>query len=61
MAYRAKQPAPNGSKVQFPPEACGDFDVVAVEKIEAWRNKLNERFGIGQGKLRVVQEVVCND
>jgi hypothetical protein len=57
MASRAKQPAPNGGQVQFPPEADGDFDVVSLEEIAALRKDLNQRFGIGQGRLKVVQEV----
>ncbi|WP_146038668.1 hypothetical protein [Paracoccus sp. SY] len=40
----------------FAPEADACFDVVAEEKIEAWRTKLNERFGIGQGRLVSLDE-----
>lgn len=40
----------------FPPEAEGDFDVVEQGKIAEWREKLNERFGIGQGKLEAIEE-----
>lgn len=57
MANRAKQPAPNGSQVQFPPEADSDFDVVSVDDIGAWRDKLEARFGLGQCNLRVLEEV----
>lgn len=52
MAQRAKQPTMNGRSEQFPPEADGEFDVVSQEEIATWREKLNARFGIGQGKLR---------
>lgn len=40
----------------FPPEANGEFGTVSTQKISEWREKLNERFGIGQGKLDVVAE-----
>lgn len=56
MANRAKQHAPSGSRLQFPPEADSDFDTVPVEQIEAWQEKLNERFGLGQGSLKVIEE-----
>lgn len=61
MANRAKKPTPRAGNVQFPPEADGEFDEVSVEEIEAWREKLNARFGIGQGKLKVIQEVCAAD
>lgn len=57
MAHRAKQPTMSVRGAQFPPEADGDFDVVSQESIDAWRLKLNERFGIGQGKLRSLDVV----
>lgn len=56
MANRAKQPAGNGHYVQFPPEADDDFDVVEAEEISAWQQKLNERFGLGKGRLTVIEE-----
>jgi hypothetical protein len=56
MANRAKQPAPNVAMVQFPPEADGDFGLVTEAQIESWQKKLNERFGIGSGKLATVEE-----
>lgn len=52
MAQRVKQPAMNGRGEQFPPEADGEFDVVSEAEIAEWRAKLNDRFGIGKGKLR---------
>lgn len=57
MANRAKQPTINGRGAQFPPEADGEFDVVSQEEIDSWREKLNERFGIGKGKLKSLDVV----
>ena len=51
MADRAKQTNASGRGAQFPPEADGDFDVVSQAEIDTWREKLNERFGIGQGAV----------
>ncbi len=56
MANRAKQPAPNAAMVQFPPEADGDFGLVTEAQVASWQTKLNERFGIGTGKLRIIEE-----
>lgn len=56
MAYRAKQPAPNAAMVQFPPEADGDFGLVTDAQVDSWQKKLNDRFGIGAGKLVAVEE-----
>jgi peptidoglycan hydrolase-like protein with peptidoglycan-binding domain len=56
MANRAKQPAPNAAMVQFPPEADGDFGLVTETQVVSWQKKLNERFGIGSGKLVEVEE-----
>ena len=41
---------------QFPPEAEADFDVVPEAEIAVWRERLNERYDIGKGKLRPVEE-----
>ncbi len=41
---------------RFPPEADGEFDVVPQEQIVEWRQKLNEEFGLGRGRLTVVEE-----
>lgn len=57
MANRAKQPTSSGPFLQFPPEADGDFDVVDLTTIAAWRGKLNERFRLGEGRLVVVEDV----
>ncbi len=57
MANRAKQRTPAGARVQFPPEADGDFNVVSEKKIAVWQKKLNDRFGIGSGKLEIVEDV----
>lgn len=51
MAQRLKQSGVNGAGKTFPPEADGDFDVVKTSDIAVWREKLNERFGIGKGRL----------
>lgn len=56
MANRAKQPAPNAARVQFPPEADGDFGLVTETQVKSWQEKLNARFGIGTGKLVAVEE-----
>lgn len=52
MAQRLKQPAAIGVGKAFPPEADGDFDVVKPSDIAAWREKLNKRFGIGEGRMK---------
>lgn len=57
MAMNAKQPTAPSRGVSFPPEASCEFDVVPVEEIDEWREKLNERFGIGRGKLRSLDVV----
>lgn len=41
---------------QFSPEADGAFPVVPEAKIVAWRDKLNAKYGIGVGKLKVVDD-----
>jgi hypothetical protein len=40
----------------FPPEADGIFDVVPTHEIEQWRKKLNAQYGIGAGKLTIIEE-----
>ena len=52
MTQNAKQSMTKGRGNTFPPEADGEFDVVSQEEISTWREKLNARFEIGQGKLR---------
>lgn len=52
MAQRVKQPTMNGRSEQFPPEADDEFEMVSQKEIDAWREKLNARFGIGQGQFR---------
>ncbi len=52
MAQRLKQSNTNGTGKSFPPEADGDFDIVSTNDIAAWRDKLNKRFGIGEGRLK---------
>lgn len=41
---------------RFPPEADGHFDIVPEAEIAEWREKLNARFGIGKGKLKVIDD-----
>ena len=48
--------ARSGQKTAFPPEADGEFEIVKEAKIAEWRVKLNERFSIGEGKLKVISE-----
>lgn len=48
--------ARSGQKTAFPPEANGEFEIVSEAKIAEWREKLNERFSIGKGKLKVISE-----
>lgn len=43
----------------FPPEADGNFPVVPEPEIDTWREKLNARFGIGAGKMRVIDDPAC--
>jgi hypothetical protein len=43
--------------VEFPPEADKDFGLVTQAKVEAWQEKLNERFGIGAGRLMPIAGV----
>lgn len=57
MAQRAKKPARGGQYSQFPPEADADFGIVPVEDIASWRENLNVRFGIGSGRLKVIEDV----
>jgi hypothetical protein len=45
-----------GPAKRFPPEADGQFEVVPEAEIAAWREKLNARYGIGTGKLKVVDD-----
>ncbi|MEP3635222.1 MAG: hypothetical protein ABJM82_16185 [Shimia thalassica] len=40
----------------FAPEAECEFDVVPPAKIQAWRKKLNEQYGIGTRKLVSIEE-----
>ena len=56
MAQRAKQPTGTGKYVQFPPEADEEFDVVPQGQITSWQDRLNERFGLGKGRLKVLEE-----
>jgi hypothetical protein len=37
--------------LEFSPEAYKDFGLVKQAQVEAWQEKLNERFGIGFGRL----------
>ena len=41
---------------QFPPEAADKFDVVPEADIVAWRERLNAQYGIGAGKLVVIDD-----
>ncbi len=45
-----------GPVKRFPPEAEGQFDVVPEREIAELRDKLNARFGIGKGKLKVIDD-----
>lgn len=55
MAQRLEKPD-FVEKSTFPPEADGDFDTVPTHKITEWREKLNDRFGLGKGRLTVISE-----
>ncbi len=55
MAQKMQKPD-SVRKNTFPPEADGEFDTVPTKKIAEWREKLNARFGIGQGNLTVISE-----
>jgi hypothetical protein len=57
MAQTLRKPVSgHESHRRFSPEAEGDFDVVSEREIAEWRAKLNERFGIGKGKLELIEE-----
>ena len=56
MTQRAQKPGASSKLVQFPPEADGEFGIVAERDIAVWREKLNKRYGIGSGRLRVVDD-----
>ncbi|MBR9763892.1 MAG: hypothetical protein GYB53_10305 [Rhodobacteraceae bacterium] len=56
MAQRARQHTQSGKYVQFPPEADEEFGLVSDSEIASWQEKLNKRFGIGEGRLKVVEE-----
>lgn len=59
MAQRLRKPGSGfDNRHHFPPEVEGDFDVVSEREVAEWRAKLNERFGIGSGKLKVIEEPV---
>lgn len=60
MAQRRSKPPMASSFIlrQFPPEADGKFDVVSEAEITQWRERLSQRFGIGEGRLRVVDDPV---
>lgn len=45
----------------FSPEADVIFDVVPEAEIASWREKLNERYGIGTGRLLVIEEPRAED
>ena len=57
MAQRAKQPISGSKLVQFPPEADAEFETVHEADIVSWREKLNKRFGIGNGTLQIIEDV----
>ena len=46
----------SGNQKVFSREADGKFDDVPEEKIAKWREKLNARFGIGEGRLVPIEE-----
>lgn len=41
---------------RFPAEADGEFEIVKQQEISDWREKLAERFCIGQGRLIVIED-----
>jgi hypothetical protein len=43
--------------VQFPTEADKDFGLVTQAQVDVWQEKLNERFGIGAGRLMPIAGV----
>lgn len=56
MAHRMVKHSNAAQFRPFPPEADGDFPVVPQIEIAVWREKLNAEFGIGQGKIEVVED-----
>ena len=63
MAHRRSKATmmPGRTVQQFPREADAEFGVVPDAEIAEWREKLSRRFGIGQGKLRVIDDPVHAD
>ena len=41
---------------RFPPEAEGQFDVVPESDIDELNRLMAEKYGIGQGRLEVIEE-----
>jgi hypothetical protein len=55
MAHRLKKSDSNRAN-GFPPEADDDFDMVPDDEINALRERMRERFGIGEKRLIVIEE-----
>lgn len=45
-----------GKTKKFPPEADETFGVVLEKDVAAWREKLNATYGIGDGRLVVIED-----
>lgn len=54
MAQKLRKP--DNEQVKFPPEADADFEIVSDQDIASWRADLEKRYGIGKGKLVVIEE-----
>lgn len=57
MAQKLRKPD-NGGARTFPPEADGEFPIVPEKDIASWREALEERYRLGQGRLKVIEEPV---
>jgi len=51
-----RKPVGHNNNRPFPPEADEDFAIVEEQKIVAWQQKLAEKYGLGTGKLVLIDD-----
>lgn len=57
MAALAKVETENmNPRKTFAPEADCEFEPVSLDRIAKMREKLNQQYGIGKGKLKAIEE-----
>jgi hypothetical protein len=56
MLRRVRLSAVREQLGQFPPEADGNFAPVSDEEVRSWQEKLNARYSVGTGKLKIVDD-----